>query len=137
MATTGIVPGTLMAVYVSGTKIALLTTNSFSESRPTRETANKDSGDWVTRVANRGSWSASASALYQNSASNGNYHALKALKDAGASVTVMFHTMVSGDYYFTGSALITELSLDFPDNDNSSYSISFEGTGALTENTYT
>lgn len=119
-----------MCVYVDGVKVAKLTTNSFSESRPTREAANKDSGIWSEKLANRGSWSASATAYH---AMGGSYQALKTKKDAGAPVVVMFSTAVSGDEKYQGNALITELSLDAPDDDNMSFSVSFEGTGALTE----
>lgn len=119
-----------MCVYVDGVKVALLTTNSFSEPRPTRETANKDSGVWVTRLPNRGSWTASATAYY---AMDGSYKALKAKKDAGSQVTVMFSTAVSGDEKYQGSAYISDLSPDFGDDDNSTFSVSFDGDGALTE----
>lgn len=134
MATTGIMPGTLMVVYVDGVKIALLTTNSFSDSTPTRETANKDAGNYVTRLPNRSTWSASASAFY---ASSGSFKALKAKKDARATVVLLFSTGVTGDQKYTGNAYITELSADFPDDDNSTFNVSFEGDGQLSESDVT
>ena len=38
---------------------------------------------------------------------------------------------VAGKTKFTGSGFITSLSMNAPDGDNASYSVSFEGTGAL------
>ncbi len=38
---------------------------------------------------------------------------------------------VVGKTKFTGSGFITSLSMNAPDGDNATYSISFEGTGAL------
>jgi len=119
-----------MAVYVDGVKVALLTTNSFTQSRPTRETSNKDVSTAVTRLQNRYSWSASATAYH---AMGGSFQSLKTKMDAGETVTVMFSTAVSGDEKYQGSAFITELSMDAPDDDNASFSVSFEGTGLLTE----
>jgi len=38
---------------------------------------------------------------------------------------------VAGKSKFTGSGFITSLSMNAPDNESATYSISFEGTGAL------
>ena len=48
-------------------------------------------------------------------------------------LTVMFSTEVSGDYKYSGSAWLTSMSMDSPNEDNTTYSLSFSGTGALTQ----
>ena len=129
---TGIVKGTLLAIYVGGTKIAVLTANSLSRSRPTRETANKDSGDWVTRLPNRNTWTISGSAYFAFDAAYG-YDDLFDVMDAGTAVTIMRSTEESGDSYYSGDAYLTQLDADDPDDDNSSYSFTFEGSGQLSK----
>jgi predicted secreted protein len=134
MATTGIVNGTLMCIYVNTVKVAVLTSNSFSQSRGTRETANKSSATWMTRIPVRGSWSASGSAYFQfdDTATDG-FSYLKTLMDAKTQITCLIGTDVVADKYYSGSGYITELSADFPDDEGSTYSFSIEGDGALTE----
>jgi hypothetical protein len=48
-------------------------------------------------------------------------------------LTVMFSTEVSGDLKYSGSAWLTSLSIDAPNEDNTTYSMSFSGTAALTQ----
>ena len=130
MATTGILNGTLMALYIAGTKVANLTTNSMTFNRPTRETSNKDSANWVTKKHKRAMWGFSGSAYFAFDAAYG-WSDLYTAMMAGSEVVVMTSTEVVGDEKYYGNALITDLPADFPDDDNSSYNITIEGTGAL------
>lgn len=130
MATTGIINGTLMALYVNGTKVAVLSTNSVPKSWPTRDTANKDSGSWMTKLPTRGNWSMTGTAFFQFVASGG-YKTLSDAMDAKQLVQVKMSTLVSGDSYWHGEGYITDLTADFPDDDASTYSITIEGSGQL------
>jgi len=130
--TTGILNGTLMALYISNVKIANLTTNGFSLTRPTRETSNKDSGNWSTKKHKRMSWSMNGSAHFAFDAGYGASDIDTAIKN-GTEVAIMSSTEVVGDKKYWGNALITEFTPDFPDDDNSSFSVTFEGTGQLNE----
>jgi predicted secreted protein len=56
---------------------------------------------------------------------------LTALKISQASSTVKFATSDSDDRFFSGSALLTALSLDAPDESPATFSATFEGTGKL------
>ena len=136
MATTGVVNGTLMALYIGNVKVVKLLSNGFSISRPTREVANKDSGDWVSRKSNRASWGASGSAHFEFNPTYG-FEDLYALIANGTQIAVMTSTEVSGDKLYVGNGYLTELSPDFPDMDNSSYSFTIEGDGQLTESPIT
>lgn len=132
--TTGIVNGTLMALYSGGTKIANLTTNSMTLSRPTRETANKDSGNWITRKHKRASFGFSGSAYFAFDAGYGWVDLYSALKN-GTELTVMTSSEVVGDKKMYGTCLVTDLPTEFPDDENASYNITLEGTGELTVGT--
>jgi hypothetical protein len=132
MATTGVLNGTLMAIYVGGTKVATLLTNSISINRPTRSIASKDDATWDAKAINRANWSKSGRAFFKFDAGYG-FRNLYAAIVAGAAVTVRSSTAVSGDYYYEGSAFLTEVGADYADNDNSEYSFTLEGTGALSE----
>ena len=136
MATTGVINGTAMALYINGTKIASLLSNGFAVNRPTREIANKDSGNWTSKASNRGSWSANGSAHFEFAPTYGFSNLFTAIRN-GTLLGVVTKTGVSGDKYFSGMAYLTDLTPDFPDMDNSSYSFTFDGSGELTETTAT
>ena len=42
-------------------------------------------------------------------------------------------TEITGEDEYEGTAIITELSMDFPDKDTATYTYSFQGTGVLTQ----
>lgn len=134
MPTTGILNGTLMALYIGGVKIANLTANSMQLSRPSRETANKDTGNWSTKKHKRATWGFSGSAFFAFDAGYG-YSNLYAALIAGTELTVMTSSEVLGDKKYWGTAIITDLPAEFPDDENSSFNITLEGTGTLYEST--
>lgn len=136
MATSGVINGTSMAIYIQGNKVCSLLSNGFSISRPTREVANKDSGNWSSKATNRGSWAAQGSAHFEFAPTYGFSNLFAAITN-GTLIGVVTKTAVSGDKYYSGMGYLTDLSPDFPDMDNSSYSFSIEGSGALTETTLT
>jgi len=71
-------------------------------------------------------------------ATNFDFKDLFAKVSARATCDLQFSVGASpatGDYYYSGSAYITSISLDSPLEDNVTFSCSFEGTGALTETT--
>lgn len=131
--TTGIINGTSMAVYVEGVKVAVATGGTISISMPTRETSNKDVSTWVTRLPNRGSWSIGGSSFFrfEDSETNG-FNMLMSALVARTAVTVMVSTQLSGNKRYYGEAYCNQLDADFPDDDNSTFTFNFEGTGALT-----
>ena len=130
MATSGVINGTLMAIYINGVKIAKMLSNSVSIQRPTREVANKDSGDWVSKKPNRASWNFNGSAHFEFVTANG-YDDLKTAIKNSTQLWVMTSSEVAGDTLQVGSAYITQLDADFPDMDNSSYTVNIDGDGEL------
>lgn len=134
MATSGITNGTLIGLYVGGTKIANLISNDLDISMATRETTNKDSGGWKSSLGGALSWTCSAEGYFDEIATYG-FDELFAVLTARTAVTVMISSQVTGDKKYSGSALLTSLKRSHPTEDNVTFSCSCEGTGVLTEAT--
>jgi len=134
MATTGIPSGTIGAIYIATVKIMHLTTNSFSVSADTRETTNKDVSGWKTHLTTIKSWKASAEAMFTEDSGTGFEDMYDAL-NTGTAVTLRLSSAVTGDKYYEGSVIVTSLEKTDPDNDNSTWSVEFLGTGAITKGT--
>ena len=132
MATTGIVNGTAIAIYVGGTKVANLISNDFNLSMATRETTNKDTSGWETSLGGLKSWECTAEGMFAEDASYG-YNDLYAVFIAGTAVTIMTSSQVSGDNKYTGQALLTKLDRAHGLEDNTTFTCSFKGTGAPTK----
>ena len=52
-----------------------------------------------------------------------------------ASLTVSFESSESGDYKWSGTSYMASISMDAPNEESTTYSASFTGTGALTQAT--
>ena len=134
MATAGITNGTLISLYVAGTKISAGTSMDLDISMATRETTNKDSAGWKSALGSTMSWSCSSEQMFAEDSTYG-YDDLFAVLTARAAVPVMVSSGVSGDKKYSGSALLTNLKRTAPLEGNVTFTVSFEGTGALTEAT--
>lgn len=132
MATSGIINGTSLCIYVDEVKVAVLTGTSLQLSWPTRETANKDSGSWMTKIPTRGNWSISGSAYFQFLAVGlGGYLKLFTAMTAKTLIAVEISDGVSTDHYWHGFGYITDLPVDAPDDEATTYNITIEGSGQL------
>lgn len=132
--TSGISNGTLIALYDGTTKVANLLTNDLDITMATRDTTNKDTSGWKTAAGGLLSWSCSAEAHFDEAASYGFSH-LYARIVAATAFTVMVSSQVTGDKKYTGSALLTNLKRTHPNQESATFSVTLEGTGALTEAT--
>jgi len=102
----------------------------------TKERETKDTNGTEYRAGKK-SWTMSGNGL-QVEDTTGTDHTFSALfgkYDASAEVTVEFTTDSTGDKYYTGSALITNLTVNAAVNEDPTCSWSLQGTGALTEAT--
>jgi predicted secreted protein len=133
MASTGIYNGTLIGIYVGGTLIAKSTSCSLEITQATRNTTTKDSNRWEEALSGLRSWNVSGDFLDAEDAAY-RFDDLFALLN-GTPVTVRMSSEVSGDKYYTGSAILTTLSREAPMEENVSGAYAFKGTGALTEAT--
>lgn len=142
MATAGILNGTQLVLYVdvAGTKtpIAFATSGNLSINMDTRETTNKESAGWRQLLEATKSWTMEAEGFHAYDNAQFDFKDLFTKLAARTAVDLQFSlgaTPASGDYYYSGSAYITSISLDSPLEDSVTFSCSFEGTGELTETT--
>lgn len=130
---------------VTAQPIAFSSAAKLDVSMKTRDIGSKDSGNWDEKAAGKLSWNMSTDALMADSTVSGTtavYSELYTSMISRLPITVAFAatagtapawtiSAVAGKKKFSGLAYITSISLNAPDGDNASYSISLEGTGAL------
>lgn len=134
--TTGVINGTVILVYVGGVAVAAATGNQISQSVAVRDTVNKDNAGWKTIMPGVREWSISGNGHFKFDATYG-YQDLWALYNSRTQVTIRIGSVVVGDQYYQGSAYLTELTADAPSEENTTYTYTFTGDGALTETTAT
>lgn len=134
MASTGINNGTLVALYIGGTKVSHSTNCSLEINNETIDVSTKDSGGWRDILAGMRSWSMSGD-FFQ--AEDGTLNFEDAFDDVNGrtSVTARISTAVTGDVYYEGTAYVTSISMSGGVEDAHVYSMSLEGTAALSKGT--
>lgn len=135
-----------MMLFVEAKALALATSCKLGLSAETIDTQSKDSGIWTEKDIKKLSWNASSENVFSADADANSYDKLFALFIAHKPVTLKFGivgnpdvnempaagwTLANGAY--TGKAVITSLEANAPDGDKATFSISFEGTGAITK----
>jgi len=144
MATDNIINGTLCVIktganHASATAIAFSTSASISLSMDTRDISNKSSAGWRELLEAQMSWSASVEGLYAErdsaSAAVKNYDDMYALLTGRTATYLELTSGVSGDKYYYGQVFLTSLEQTAPLEDNMTFSATFEGTAALSEDT--
>ena len=137
--TTGIINGTLMRLYKDGTAIGAATTCNMTTARALRETIHKDNPGTGWREVEVGQKTATLSteALYSLDTANVTPGTLFDALDNGTLMLFKFTTDVSGDDYYQGSAYCTQFDINAVVEENTTYSCTFEITGAVTRATET
>jgi len=124
-----------------GTEYKLLHSQnvSLSVNADTIDVSTKDSSGWRDLIGGQKSFSLSADGLYDYSPTAGT------TTDPSDLVTQMLNrtevtftftyggTLSAGDTYYTGSGLVTSFEVSGGVEDAPTYSVSIEGTGALTQ----
>jgi len=101
----------------------------------TRDATTKDTATWEDKLEGLLNWTASGEFLFAEDATEG-YEDLYDDMIARTTVTLLYSNANTGDVEYSGSAYITSLSRNgATDNDNESFSVTFEGTGALSKAT--
>jgi len=134
MATSGIMNGTLIGVYVGSTLISHATEGSISLNMDTRDSTTKDAAGQRALLEGVKSGTISVSALYADDAAYG-VDELMAAWAARTTLTVKFSTEVTGDSFWSAAAYVTSLEVNAAMEDNASYAATFELTGAITYGT--
>tara|TARA_R100000742_G_C4187000_1_gene20288 strand:+ start:12 stop:419 length:408 start_codon:yes stop_codon:yes gene_type:complete len=134
MATTGIINGTSLLVYVDGTALMHSTSGTLTLNMDTRDATTKESGGWKDVLEAGRNWSIEAEGMYALDSSNKDWQDLFSAMNTRSTVALQFKTSDAADKYYSGSAYVTSISQEAPTEDSTSYSVSFEGTGTLAEN---
>lgn len=138
-----IIEGSDLMLFLGGKSIAFATSHKLSISAETTETSSKDNGgSWKSSKVKKLSWTASSDNLY----SEDGYEALVTQMVAKTEIQAVFApksetadevpttgwtpTAATG---YTGKVIITSIEANAPDGDNATFSVSFEGVGALTK----
>ena len=137
MATSGIVNGTDLRIYMGGVAIGHATTCSLDMTRETRETLTKDApgGGWATAEVGRKSATLSTDGMFSYDTTNKKFSDLFTAFDNGTLLLLRFTTDETSDTYWEGSGYITSLNLSAPVEDNTTYSATFTVNGAITSGT--
>ena len=139
----GQINGTELGVYIGGTLIAYSTSATLNVNHSPRSTSNKEDGGWETAMEGYRNWDVSCDALYAWLDPAGSAISNKTLSDlftayitTRASFTITFgstETTGIGWTKYTGTAWLTSASLSAPNEDTSTFSVSFQGSGELTQ----
>lgn len=138
--------GSMMLFVTSGSTkypIGFSTSAKLDLTMDVRDISSKDSGYWKEKAAGKWDWNASTEGLmaYSLTATTLDVQDLYNFMLERTLVTVTFGIasgstpswqLDTGSKYFQGTAYITSLSLNAPDGDNATYSISLDGSGSLT-----
>ena len=129
-----VIDGGDILLSVNGTVIGCATSHSLELSTETRDTSCKGSGIWSSMDASRFAWSGSADVLF-NLDESGTFTRFVDIWDLMISRTIITitseYTVGSDTFTQTGQAIITSLPLNAPDKENATFTMGFEGVGAL------
>lgn len=129
-ATVGILNGTDVLVYIGANPLMHATDCSFQLSHGLRDASTKLSAGWKTSLSGQRSWTMGSNGFVALDA-NYNLAYLTNLIVNRTLVTLNFKTANSGDYYYQGTGWLTSVQATAPNNANTTYSASFEGSGPL------
>ena len=110
--------------------VAHSTSASISMNMDLRDSTTKSSAGYQENLGGLRSWEVSGDAFVEIGAGDGNIEALWDTWENRAAVVVNFGAT---DMIYSGSALITSISIDAGVEENATYSISLTGTGALSK----
>ena len=139
MPTSGVINGTNLRLYLSGNAVAYATNCTISMSRELRETLHKDNpGSGMREIeVGRGQFTVTVEALYNEDGTNNKPVDLVGFFNNKTRLTCKIDTTVSGDTRYEFFAFLTAMEINAPVEENSSYSATLEGDGALTVATNT
>ncbi len=134
--------GTDLGVYIGGTLVAYSTSATLNVNHSPRSTSNKEDGGWETSMEGYRNWDVSCDAMYAWLDPAGSAISNETLSEiftgyihTRASFTLTFGvtSTTTGDTKYTGTAWLTSASLSAPNEDTATFSVSFQGSGALAQ----
>jgi len=133
MPTTGTVNGRIIKIFVDSTAVTCQTNSTIEMTMEPRESTCKDTvGNAAAFLAGRTSWTLGGEAKLAFDATKG-FSALYTAWKNGTTLNVAWQSTVAGDKGYSGSGFLTSLSGDTPDNEDSTFSFTIQGSGALNE----
>lgn len=128
-----VINGHYLRIYIGGTAIAKATECSLSLSAEMRETSHKDTsgdgGGWREVTPGEKAGTLTCNALFAETES---YETLWTAYSTGASVSWIFQDGTTGNLADSGTGYISSLEKNAPNNENVTYSVTIEVTGAIT-----
>lgn len=142
------VEGGDLMLFLDGKSIAYATSHTLSINAETQNTSNKDdgAGGWSSEEISILSWTASSENLYSEDGEGDNFEDLYDIMVARTPVTAVFAKKAENvtdvptggwtpkaNNGYTGQVLITSLELNAANGEKATYSVQFQGFGALTK----
>lgn len=126
------VDGDLIQVFVNGTLVANGTDCKISFKRANREVTTKDGGSYAQYEYTKGSWSVSGSYLHTDVSGSFSTNGLFSIYSNKTKVNLRIGSITSGQYYYTGQAVLDSLDMSGPQKANVTGSYNFTGDGSIT-----
>lgn len=134
-----------LMLFVGGKSIALATSCKLSISAEMIDTQSKDSGIWTEKDVKKLSWNGSSENTFSADENINGYDKLLELMLAREPIQILFGIPANADAgelpeggwtiptgkHYSGNVIIANLELNAPDGDKATFSVTFEGTGAL------
>ena len=131
------IAGKYLVVEIAGTAYTAIRSSSLEIAADMIDVTNADStGGWKEYITGELGGTISVEGLYDSAATEGFSQAFADLV-AGTSVTWTYGQTTSGTKYYTGSGLLSNISVSGDKNDAANYSFNIQITGAITEATNT
>ena len=145
MGKANVVQGRELMFFINGKAISCATSHSLIISAETTDAASKDDGKWKKKKVTKFDWNGKCDSLVSADADANSYDAMFDAMIAGEPVQIVSGrpSNISDDgvpeggwtapttNYYKGEALITSLERNDPDNENSTMSVTFDGSGKL------
>jgi predicted secreted protein len=134
--TAGQINGTLVKLFNGTVGVANLMANEVTIGSTIIDVSSKSSAGWEENIAGRKNWSMTCESVTEFDTSVGTSE--ESMQDiiadqiAGTAWSVVMGTGTVGDPKLSGSARIANFTWTNPDNEKSTFSVDFTGTGALT-----
>lgn len=121
----------------SYTLVGLMTEHNLNRSRGSIDVSTKDSGDDSTFISGRRNQTLSGSGIFDHTEDAGYTVLSNVYESASGLVYFLLTSTTNGDTEWHGSGILTDLSLTFADESPSTFSMSVQVSGTLTEVTGT
>lgn len=127
------IDGKLIVLQFGGVTVAGQTTGSINFSADMLDATTKDSAGWKEFLAGEKNATISVGGLYDPAAAEGAEEIIAYLF-VGSALTWRFGQLTAGGSYWTGSGVITSISIQADKNTLSAYTVEVQNTGTPVQN---